>query len=316
MKTVMQWFGIREDFAAKGDVGIEIEVEGKNLPKHFEKYWRVEADGSLRGEDNAEYVLEKPLTIKQAKLALSHLNMQYKKHQAVVDDTVRAGVHVHINVQQLNIVELYNYMTLYLILEELLVKFCGPYREGNLFCLRACDAEWLLFRLSEAARSRQFRRVLTDDNLRYGSMNVKALGTYGSLEFRAMRGTRDLNLIHKWATILLDLREAAKKFTDPKDIINDYSEGDADTFLVKCLGEHVEIFKGFDNIPKMLNAGMRRAQDIAFCCDWQQFFQEEIVPPAPVMPKRLPFELDELWVVPDEDKPLPLPPVWIDEVPF
>lgn len=233
--------------------------------------------------------------------------MQYKKHQAIVDDTVRAGVHVHINVQQLNIVELYNYMTLYLILEELLVKFCGPYREGNLFCLRACDAEWLLFRLSEAARSRQFRRVLTDDNLRYGSMNVKALGTYGSLEFRAMRGTRDLNLIHKWATILLDLREAAKKFTDPKDIINGYSEGDADAFLVKCLGEHVEIFKGFDNIPKMLNDGMRRAQDIAFCCDWQQFFQEEIVPPAPVMPKRLPFELDELWVVPDEDKPLPLP---------
>ncbi|WEU69445.1 putative amidoligase [Pseudomonas phage vB_PaeM_Ty] len=315
MKTVMQWFGIREDFAAKGDVGIEIEVEGKNLPKHFEKYWRVEADGSLRGEDNAEYVLEKPLTIKQAKLALSHLNMQYKKHQAVVDDTVRAGVHIHINVQQLNIVELYNYMTLYLILEELLVKFCGPYREGNLFCLRACDAEWLLFRLSEAARSRQFRRVLTDDNLRYGSMNVKALGTYGSLEFRAMRGTRDLNLIHKWATILLDLREAAKKFTDPKDIINGYSEGDADAFLVKCLGEHVEIFKGFDNIPKMLNDGMRRAQDIAFCCDWQQFLQEEIVPPAPVILKQA-FVLDELWVVPDEDKPLPLPPVWIDEVPF
>lgn len=315
MKTVMQWFGIRNDFAAKGDVGIEIEVEGKNLPKHFEKYWRVEADGSLRGEDNAEYVLEKPLTIKQAKLALSHLNMQYKKHQAVVDDTVRAGVHVHINVQQLNIVELYNYMTLYLILEELLVKFCGPYREGNLFCLRACDAEWLLFRLSEAARSRQFRRVLTDDNLRYGSMNVKALGTYGSLEFRAMRGTRDLNLIHKWATILLDLREAAKKFTDPKDIINGYSEGDADAFLVKCLGEHVEIFKGFDNIPKMLNDGMRRAQDIAFCCDWQQFFQEEIVPPMPVILNQA-FELDELWAAPDEDKPLPLPPVWIDEVPF
>lgn len=313
MKTVMQWFGIREDFAAKGDVGIEIEVEGKNLPKRFEKYWRVEADGSLRGDDNAEYVLEKPLTIKQAKLALSHLNMQYKKHQAVVDDTVRAGVHVHINVQQLNIVELYNYMTLYLILEELLVKFCGPYREGNLFCLRACDAEWLLFRLSEAARSRQFRRVLTDDNLRYGSMNVKALGTYGSLEFRAMRGTRDLNLIHKWATILLDLREAAKKFTDPKDIINGYSEGDADAFLVKCLGEHVEIFKGFDNIPKMLNDGMRRAQDIAFCCDWQQFFQEEIVPPMPLIPKQV-FELDELWAEPQEHKPIP--PVWIDEAPF
>lgn len=70
MKTVMQWFGIREDFAAKGDVGIEIEVEGKNLPKHFEKYWRVEADGSLRGEDNAEYVLEKPSPLSKPNLLL------------------------------------------------------------------------------------------------------------------------------------------------------------------------------------------------------------------------------------------------------
>lgn len=315
MKTVMQWFGIQ--LPTKGDVGVEIEVEGKSLPKAFDRYWRVEADGSLRGEDNAEYVLEKPMTLRQVKLALSHLNMQYKKNNSVVDDTVRAGVHVHINVQQLNIVELYNFMTLYLTLEELLVKFCGPYREGNLFCLRACDAEWLLFRLSEAARTRQFRRILTDDNLRYGSMNVKALGTYGSLEFRAMRGTRDLNLIHKWANILVDLREAAKKFTDPKDIINSYSEGDYVAFLNKCLGEHVELFKNYDNVPKMLNDGMRRAQDIAFCCDWQQFFQEEIVPPVPAPRKKiLNHDFDPVAVFAEVPKEI-FPPIWVEEgVPF
>lgn len=273
MKTVLQWFGIANK-KCEGDVGIEIEVEGKNLPRAMDKYWRVEADGSLRGEESAEYVLTKPLTLDQAKMALKYLAIQYKQHESIVDDTVRAGVHVHVNVQKMDIIQLYNFMTLYIIMEELLVKFCGPHREGNLFCLRTSDAEWLLFRLAEAARTRRFR-LLVDDNLRYASMNVKALGTYGSLEFRAMRGTRDLPLIHKWASILVSIREAAYKFTDPKDIINGFSDGEAEGFLKRVLGEHADEFMEYENYIPKLKAGMRRAQDVAFCCDWQEFYDIE-----------------------------------------
>lgn len=272
MKTVMNWFALPKKYKTTGDVGIEIEVEGKRLPI-AERYWRNEVDGSLRGPETREYVLDEPSTLAVAKEALDYLDAQYNALDSVVHDSVRAGVHVHINVQHLNMIELYNFMTLYLVLEEVLVKWCGPHREGNLFCLRACDADFLLGQLQNAAESRQFRNLVTDQ-LRYASMNVKALGTYGSLEFRAMRGTRDLSLIYKWAEVLLNLREVAKGYDSPDKIIEGFSEGEAEGFLIHALGDNVKDFmcEGYED---MLVSGMRRAQDIAYCVDWQDYHEVE-----------------------------------------
>lgn len=268
MKTVMQWFNLPRKYKTDGDVGIEIEVEGERLPK-LDKYWKNEHDGSLRGPENIEYVLERPMSLKDARIALKYLSVQYNKHDSNVHDSVRAGVHVHINVQDLNIIELYNFMTLYIILEEVLVKHCGQYREGNLFCLRTCDADYLLAQLQNAACDKNFRSLVTDQ-LRYASMNVKALGTYGSLEFRAMRGTRDLELIYNWAALLFNLREVAKRYPSPDKIIEGFSEGESRAFLTNALGVHAEGYmcEGFE---RMLCDGMRRAQDVAYCVDWANF---------------------------------------------
>lgn len=270
MKTIMQWFGLNKKFKTDGDVGIEIEVEGRRLP-HMGKYWRNEQDGSLRGPENIEYVLDRPMSLADARKALDYLDDAYKANNSDVHDTVRAGVHVHINVQKLSMIELYNFMVLYIILEELLVKFCGPYREGNLFCLRSCDAEYLLDALQVAASSKHFT-MLVSDQLRYASMNVKALGTYGSLEFRAMRGTRDLDLIYKWAEILVGLREMAKTYENPNRIIEGFSEGQAHGFLHHTLGDNAHLFL-CDGYERMLCDGMRRAQDVAYCVDWNDYHE-------------------------------------------
>lgn len=271
MKTVMQWFRLAKKYKTTGDVGIEIEVEGRGLP-HLEKFWKNEEDGSLRGESR-EYVLEKPMTLKEARLALSYLDAQYKANDTKVADSVRAGVHVHVNVQDLNIIQLYNFMVVYLILEEVLVKWCGPHREGNLFCLRAGDADYLLSQLRDVAQTKQFQN-LHSDQLRYASMNVKALGTYGSLEFRAMRGTRDLDLIYRWAEVLVGLREFAKGFDNPNQIIEGFSEGQAEGFLKAALGPHAKEFACEGYVDKLC-AGMRRAQDVAYCVDWEDYHEVE-----------------------------------------
>lgn len=270
MKTVMQWFALAKKDKTDGDVGIEIEVEGERLP-YLNKFWKNEEDGSLRGPETREYVLAKPMLLNEAHVALQYLDAQYKENESVVYDSVRAGVHVHINVQKLNMIELYNFMVLYIILEEVLVRFCGPYREGNLFCLRTCDADYLLGQLQNSAETRQFNNLVSDQ-LRYASMNVKALGTYGSLEFRAMRGTRDLDLIYKWAEVLLNLREVAKGYSSPDKIIEGFSEGEAKGFLMNALGDNVKDFlcEGYEG---MLVDGMRRAQDVAYCVDWQDYHE-------------------------------------------
>jgi hypothetical protein len=207
------------------------------------------------------------MTLDGAQIALKSLALDYKKAGTKADDSVRAGVHVHVNVQSLNIVELYNYMTLYLILEELLVKYCGPTRVGNLFCLRSCDADFLIDRIKWAVRNKRFRN-LVDDNLRYASMNVKALGNYGSL-----------------ASMLVHLREMAKTFADPTDIINGFSEGEAYGFLNRILGDYATIFEDYADIGGALVRGMRIAQDVAFCTNWQAFLEPE-------KPKHNPFPDD------------------------
>lgn len=269
MTTVFKEMGIR--IAEKGDIGLEIEVEGVNLPR-LGKWWRNEQDGSLKGPENAEYVLQKPGSLEDIRAALNHLDSVYNQSSTVVHDTVRAGVHVHINCQNLTMTELYNFVTLYLCLENILVKWCGEYREGNLFCLRACDAEWMLsvLKLAASDKKRQFKNRLHRDELRYASMNLKALGDYGSLEFRSMRGTRDLNLIYTWAETLYGLREYAKTFEKPSDVVESFSLLGAEEFLSRALGKNTEHFL-CEEYMDLLWTGVRNAQDVAYCIDWQKF---------------------------------------------
>lgn len=269
MSTVLKEMKILKE--VHGDLGIEIEVEGINLPIAT-KIWRNEEDGSLKGESR-EFVLKKPGSLEEVKAALDYLDKLYiEAGSTVYDDSIRTGVHVHVNCQKLTMTQLYNYMTVYLIMENLLVKWCGESRQGNLFCLRSTDAEYLLHEIIEAARDarKAYLRRFQTNNLRYASMNVKALGDYGSLEFRSMRGTRDLNLVYKWAETLLNLRTFAEEFANPQTVIERFSMDGPEKFMVDALGDNYDLFS-CEEAVQLLWAGMRNAQDIAYCTDWQTF---------------------------------------------
>lgn len=269
MKTVMQWFEVNQRYRTDGDLGIEIEVEGASLPDKV-SLWRREDDGSLRGDETAEFVFAKPYTPEKARQALNNLDGAYRACETRVDDSVRAGIHVHVNVQNLTIIELFNFITIYLVLEEILVDHCGEGRQGNLFCLRAMDAGYLIATLRTAVAKRGFA-LLHRDEMRYSSMNVKSLSTYGSLEFRAMRGTRDMDRIYNWAMLLLNLREVAKTFNCPKSVIQGYSSGEASSFIQRCLGDYAPHFLMQPDVLAKVRAGMRRAQDVAFATDWEGY---------------------------------------------
>lgn len=272
MSSVYKEFGLRRP--VDGDIGCEIEVEGYNLPR-CKSWWRNEEDGSLKGEETREYVLAEPQNLQGLQSALEYLDGLYTKYESRVDDTVRAGVHIHINCQKLTLTQLYNFMVVYLILENVLVKWCGEYREGNLFCLRTTDAEYLLRAIKDGLADGKGRLKANyhRDDLRYASMNLKALGDYGSVEFRAMRGTRDLKLIYQWAEVLLGVREYAKQFASPIHIVEQFSLRGAPAFMQDVLGENYASFS-FKEQEKYLWEGLRNAQDIAYSVDWQEFDPE------------------------------------------
>jgi len=273
MTKVTSAFRVANRKLTKGDLGIEVEVEGEHLPTP-NKYWRSEHDDSLRGECR-EYVLKRPLSLPDARMALSYLDNCYHEAGTTVHESVRAGVHVHVNVQKLTVVQLFSFMVVYIILEDILIKYCGEYREGNLFCLRTKDAEFLLYNLERVAKGKEYR-YFESDVLRYSSMNVCSLWSYGSLEFRAMRGTRDLDVIGDWAEILLNLRNEAIKFDNPAQVVEMLQRDGAESFLETFLGTFKETLCNALPYEELINEGLVRAYQLAMSPDWTSFNMKDI----------------------------------------
>lgn len=258
-------FPVANNYA--GEVGIEIEVEGQNLPLAIGSYWTVTRDGSLRGE-SAEYVLTKPIKRDNVKPYLTYLAKQMKDTGAVLKMSTRTSVHVHVNMNNRSLVQCYTFMTLYLIFEDLLTEYAGPARRGNVFCLRASDAEAFVTELCNYARKQLWNP--DPDMFRYTALNVCAIQKFNSIEFRALRGTMEVDVIQTWVNILLALKDAAAEFDNPQEIIQGFSMGGAEGFINRVLPEHAHIFKRMDNWRDRMLENMRLAQEIAYATDWKE----------------------------------------------
>ena len=264
---VSQRLRTRDRYITQGEVGIEVEMEGMNLPTDV-PLWRIDEDGSLKG-NSAEYVLSRPMSYSEGYGALDTLMDKLIDEGSVVRDTVRAGVHIHINVQHMEFKELLNFITLYILFEEVLVGYCGEGRQGNLFCLRIKDAEDILFRLKIALVMEDFESLHTDE-LRYGSMNLKALGDYGSLEFRAMRSTIDFKRIKTWIGMLKSLKDLSSKWKDPLDLMKAVDEVGVDSFFLKYMAKYVWAYK-MEGLEGQLKRGRMYALELAHCVNWENF---------------------------------------------
>lgn len=174
MKTIKQMVDINNSYISDKLYGLEIEVEGINLPTSISPHWRVERDDSLKTEEAWEYVTKKPHNLPEMSLRIRELDEAYSQCGSLVHDSVRAGVHVHMNVQDWNIKQLMTFAICYYGLEDVLMKWCGENREGNLFTLRTKDAEFILFKLVQTMQERNLN-ILNTDVIRYASLNFLSL---------------------------------------------------------------------------------------------------------------------------------------------
>lgn len=259
----------------KGDIGIEIEVEGDNLPYNvsLSKVWRQDADGSLQGP-SCEYVMNKPGSAGEVEEALDLLWYNYTLNDTHIRESIRAGVHVHINVQDMTPKTMFNFVCLYIILEEVLLEHCGENRKGNHFCLRVKDAEYIIHKIIDSITNNNLGD-LGDENIRYSSLNMTSLLKYGSIEFRSMRSTSVKEDISFWANLLLHLRESSLEFSTPEDIVSEFSHMGYKDFMKRVLGKYYKTFEEVDDIEQKVLRGVRYAQDIAFCgiMDWDELYQ-------------------------------------------
>jgi hypothetical protein len=301
--------------AHKGrDVGIEIELEGSNLSVAH-KYWVAHTDSSLRPNPEAiEYVLIQPVAHKEVAKYLSDLQEALEGNEAKLDPSDRCGVHVHVNCQQLTVSQVLCFICTYLVLEEALVKWCGEDREGNLFTLRAKDAEALVAMLITAATNQNFNNF--NSEYRYSSINIASLIKFGSLEFRSLRTPKDFSTINTWVNLLMRIKQYAVGFSHPREIIESVSSGGFLKFPYVVLGDMAELIQ-CKGIGVTVAEGARRVQEISYIdlvYKKKEKPKESLEEPTP-SPNPQPTAV-RFWYEEDERPTIPPPPSPIVNPPF
>ena len=239
MKKIYEILGLHP---VEGEYGIEIEAEGKNLEIVDTKTWRSEDDSSLRGvfpNTRAEWVLREPILYKNVKKALAEVaNLQ---KDATLKFSFRTSCHVHMNVQHLTYPQVLNVIYAYLLIEEPLLNYCGDVRKGNRFCLRARDAEGLLWSLNKVFSGYEPDLFNFPHNgIRYAAINLEAIKKYGSLEFRSMRGTLDQVVLNNWVGMLNNLKKYALSKDSPEQIHEEFRKVGCEKFLQNVVGDYVK----------------------------------------------------------------------------
>ena len=207
--------------------GVEIEVEGEDLPvfdysttHSILSKWKTTYDGSLRGESK-EYVSRKPYLMNTTRGMVATLADYLSTCELNISD--RCGVHVHTNVQDMQINHLYNFLVLYFLIEEPLIDWCGPARVANVFCMRGKDASGNIDYIRDSMDDLHLIVNADSSVCKYGALNLSSIPIFGSLEFRGLAtppDTDDWWRIRRIVGVMNHLKTTAMQYDSPKEIYN------------------------------------------------------------------------------------------------
>lgn len=197
-----------------GEIGIEIEMETNKAfrPECVDlETWSIDWDeGSIKG-NGAEIVLIQPCSRDEVAPIMNNLRSTIKKSGVGVKNSVRAGIHIHINCQDMTVGEILKFMMCYYPLETAFTDFCGENRQGNLFCLRVRDAMGMINQLYNSVQEKDLYKMRNNDAYKYAALNMQSLFKYGSLEFRAMATTKDFKNVEQWIDIITRIKDYSLK---------------------------------------------------------------------------------------------------------
>lgn len=269
MKSVKELTGVR---TAAGQYAFEVEVTGNfrgltdsHVSTLGASKWRLERDGSI-GE-GFEFVFKGPCNIDEAKSRINTLWPILRANKIDFNNQDRAGVHLHLNVQDWNVNQLFTFICLYYIFEDVLVEWCGDMRTGNHFCLRVKDAEYLLHTIITCLERRDLR-VLNTALIRYSALNLTSLFKYGSLEFRSMRTPEDEEDAINWMLLINKIVEFSNRYESPLALVNNYTDIGGMVFIKEVFGDLFTLLRGINDLEYKVRDGVWIAQDIANATYW------------------------------------------------
>lgn len=232
-----------------GRIGIELEAEG-DIGIVASNFWYTENDGSLRN-GGKEYILKNPIDESLVDSALEDFISRSKNFTFA--PSPRTSCHVHWNIQDYTLREIYTIIGVYWMFEDILVSYCGPTRIGNLFCLRATDAKHIVSSVLESLRGRlPYIYSFSVDTHKYAALNLASIAKIGSIEFRSMRGIYKKKEIKTWVNILEYMIKAAKSINDPVKVYDLFKELTPEQLVEKFFGPYEPIIREVPHWKSML----------------------------------------------------------------
>lgn len=217
-----------------GEVGLELEIEGRNLPNDpilagltsskSGRSWLSITDGSLRG-GGREFVLDGPIYTSELRQMIDGLYERIANNRGLIDNSNRCSTHVHVNVSDLKVNQINSAIALWVTFQTALIRWHGIERVSNHFCLSTRDEEsmieaWADFLINGQHPQRGYR-----DNVKYTALNIIPIWSQGSLEFRAGGPPDDKDKVVWWAKICNAIvRYAAEHYQNPYDYGHALSE--------------------------------------------------------------------------------------------
>ncbi len=176
--------------------GVELEIESVSSSGDLQDFeWvEIDKDDSLRNNGLEFKIL--PSTFKEAiaRFKLVHANLKLGKEPY----THRTSTHVHVNVGNFTAIQLKQFVLLYAACEQLFLDYVGEERQHNIFCVPLCHTNVPSLYSHDA-------ETMTASWSKYAAFNILPVRTLGTVEFRHLYGTADVEIFTHWLGAIKDL---------------------------------------------------------------------------------------------------------------
>ena len=228
-------------FNSEDYIGIEMELE--NCSNHgfneaIGKYWEPTIDGSLKYNGmefrfkqalNGTHIIE---ALDSFKAGVKHFNLE-----PYVNGN-RGSTHFHLNISNLSMQELYNFVLLSYFCEPWLMSMCNSDRNYNSFSVAGCRTKDQLVVLKQIASGSV---GFPDQTYKYRAIGLNSIYNKGSLEFRMFHATADTELVLEWLNILQEIKDVALTTSNLSEILRGAVHSDLTTVMRGLFGHDIHL---------------------------------------------------------------------------
>lgn len=232
-------------------IGIEVEVENITLNRHpHASVWIPKDDGSLR--NNGREYITVPIPASGAPLALQDLlGNAFSKDCCF---SPRTSIHVHVNMLDEVAATVEDSVLMYTLFEQAFYDFVGRGRIKNIYCVPLFDTSLL----QQLAGGKVNAFYAAQGWSKYTGLNIAPLMNLGTIEFRQMHGTFEVEKLSRWIRIICSLVDWCRK--QGTDFIRNFLLKESGT-INSCVMLAQSIFGEDYHYMKFSSEGLQKGHD-------------------------------------------------------